>query len=132
MKYPESLVRQLVDREIARVYSVRVGGRAVASLLTLVSNSHWMCWLAAQTDEGRSCAASYLAYDTVLSEAQTAGIKAVNLGASVGGGAEFKGHLGAADVWMREWRHETTAATIARVARNVVAPLTRPVRGRLR
>jgi Acetyltransferase (GNAT) domain len=132
MRYPESLVRQLVDREIARVHSVRVGRRAVASLLTLVSSSHWMCWLAAQTDEGRACSASYLAYDTVLSEALAAGITAVNLGASVGGGAEFKGHLGAKEVWMREWRHETTAATVARVARGAVTLLTRPARGSLR
>jgi hypothetical protein len=84
-----------------------------------------MCWLAAQTDEGRACSASYLAYDTVLSEALAAGITAVNLGASVG-------HLGAKEVWMREWRHETTAATVARVARGAVTLLTRPARGSLR
>jgi GNAT acetyltransferase-like protein len=126
--YPEFLVRRLVDNAVARVHSVRLGGKIVASLLTLVSGSHWMCWLAGQNKEGRSIAASYLAYDAVLKEAQASGVAAVNLGASVGGGSEFKHHLGATEVWMREWNHETVAAAVTRIARNVAAPLARAAR----
>ncbi len=132
MQYPESLVHRLVDEAVARVHSVRLGGRVVASVLTLVSGSHWMCWLAAQSEEGRAIAASYLAYDAVLTEARAAGITAVNLGASVGGGAEFKRHLGAREVWMREWRHETVPAAAVRMTHSAVASLSRAVRARLR
>jgi CelD/BcsL family acetyltransferase involved in cellulose biosynthesis len=132
MQYPESLVHQLVDKAVARVHSVRLGERVVASLLTLVSDSHWMCWLAGQSEEGRSIAASYLAYDAVLTEAQASGIAAVNLGASVGGGAEFKRHLGATDVCMREWKHETVPAAAVRITHNVVASLSRAVHTRFR
>jgi hypothetical protein len=91
-----------------------------------------MCWLAGQSEEGRSIAASYLAYDAVLSEAQTAGITAVNLGASVGGGAEFKRHLGATAVSMREWKHETAPAAAVRMTHNALASLSRAVQTRLR
>jgi hypothetical protein len=91
-----------------------------------------MCWLAGQSEEGRTVAASYLAYDAVLTEAQAAGITAVNLGASVGGGAEFKRHLGATDVCVREWKHETVPAAAARMTYNAVASLSRAVQARLR
>jgi hypothetical protein len=132
MRYPESLVRELVDKAVARVHSVRMGEHVVASLLTLVKGSHWMCWLAGQSEEGRSVAASYLAYDAVLTEARAAGITAVNLGASVGGGAEFKRHLGATDVCIREWKHETVPAAAIRVTQRAVSSLSRAVRTRIR
>jgi Acetyltransferase (GNAT) domain len=132
MRYPESLVHQLVDKAIARVHSVRLGDGVVAALLTLVSPSHWMCWLAGQSEKGRSIAASYLAYDAVLAEAQAAGITVVNLGASVGGGVEFKRHLGASDAWMREWRHETVPAAAVRITHTSISSLSRAVRMRLR
>jgi hypothetical protein len=132
MQYPESLVHQLVDNGVARVHSVRLGERVVASLLTLVSDSHWTCWLAGQTDEGRSIAASYLAYDAVFTEARAAGITAVNLGASVGGGAEFKRHLGATEVCMREWKHETAPAAVVRMTYKAAISLSRAVQARLR
>jgi hypothetical protein len=103
MSYPELLVRRLIEDETARVHVVNLGESVVAVLLTLVTGSHWTCWLAAQTQEARSIAASYLAYDALLEEAHAAGITVVNLGASVGGGAEFKRHLGANEVPMREW-----------------------------
>jgi len=123
--YPEGLIRRLVGTGVARVYAVRLGDRVVASLLTLISDSHWMCWLAGQTSEGRSIAASYLAYDALLREAQDAGVPAVNLGASVGGGAEFKRHLGAGDVEMFEWRRESVRARATRFAADVASALSR-------
>jgi hypothetical protein len=132
MLYPEALVRRLVDAAVARVHAVRLGDRVVASMLTLVGGSHWMCWLAGQTDEGRSVAASYLAYDAVFNEAQAAGVTAVNLGASVGGGAEFKRHLGATEVWMHEWKHETVPAVAVRIARNAAASVVHAARTRVR
>jgi hypothetical protein len=132
IRYPESLVRGLVENGVAFVHSVRVADRVVASLLTLKSHSHWMCWLAGQSEEGRSISASYLAYDAVLTEAHAAGIGAVNLGASAAGGAEFKRHLGATDACMREWRHETLRAAAARLALRAVVPLSRAVKARVR
>lgn len=123
--YPEALIRRLVSTGVARVHVVRLGGRVVASLLTLISDSHWMCWLAGQTSDGRSIAASYLAYDALIREAQDAGVPAVNLGASVGGGAEFKRHLGAGDVAMFEWRRESVRARATRLAAGVASALSR-------
>jgi Acetyltransferase (GNAT) domain len=119
MRYPEPLVRRLLQTGVARIHAVSVGDRIVASLLTLVNASHWMCWLAAQTDEGRAIAASYRAYDALLAEAHAAGVAAVNLGVSVGGGAEFKQHLGAREFEMREWLSENLSATATRLARRI-------------
>jgi Acetyltransferase (GNAT) domain len=116
--YPELLVRRLVEDGSARVHTVRLETEVVAALLTLVIGTHWMCWLAGQNNEGRSIAASYLAYDAVLADAWKAGIVAVNLGASVGGGGEFKRHLGAMEMAMYEWKHMTAAvATTERLRR---------------
>ena len=131
MIYPEGLIRRLVGTGVARVHVVQLGDRVVASLLTLISDSHWMCWLAGQTSDGRSIAASYLAYDALLREAQDAGVPAVNLGASVGGGAEFKRHLGAGDVEMFEWRRESLRGRAIRVAAGVASALS-PARPRSR
>jgi hypothetical protein len=117
--YPEPLVVRLVDDATARVHAVRLGDRIVATLLTIVRGAHWMCWLAAQSEEGRAVAASYLAYDAVLGEARAAGIPFVNLGASVGGGAEFKHHLGAVEVGMRVWTRENFRATARAKARRI-------------
>jgi hypothetical protein len=119
--YPAALVHRLIAVGSARAHVVRIGEGAVASLLTLVGGSHWMCWLAGQSDEGRSVAASYLAYDAVLAEARQAGVGAVNLGASFGGGAEFKHHLGATELGMHEWTNETVPVAVARLARSVAA-----------
>jgi CelD/BcsL family acetyltransferase involved in cellulose biosynthesis len=124
MQYPEPLIRRLVHVGAARVHAVRTDGRVVAVLLTLVGEAHWMCWLAAQTEEGRRIAASYVAYDAVFAEALAAGISFVNLGASVAAGAEFKGHLGAVEAGMREWTRETAlAATTRRLRAAAVASL---------
>lgn len=95
MTFPEPLLRRLVAVGAARIHAVRTDERPVSVLLTLVGRSHWMCWLAAQTAEGRRMAASYLAYDALFAAAKAAGGPYVNLGASVGDGAEFKHHLGA-------------------------------------
>jgi hypothetical protein len=101
--YPEALVKRLAAVGIARIHVVRRNGQIDAVLLTLLGSSHWMCWLAAQTDHGRRIAASYLEYDAVFEEAHDAGVTVVNLGASTAGGAEFKRHLGAVEAEMREW-----------------------------
>ena len=70
-------------------------------MFTLVHGFHWMCWLAAQSEQGRSVAASYVAYDTVLEEASSV-VEYVNLGASApgSGGAQFKSRLGSVEVPM--------------------------------
>jgi CelD/BcsL family acetyltransferase involved in cellulose biosynthesis len=129
MRYPESLIRRLLDIGAARVHAVSREGRVVASLLTLVTGSHWMCWLAGQTEEGRAIAASYLAYDALFAEACSSGVAAVNLGASVGGGSEFKRHLGATDVTMCQWVHESVPAAAARFARHVARGAISSARG---
>jgi len=109
MTFPEPLLRRLVAVGAARIHAVRTDERPVSVLLTLVGRSHWMCWLAAQTAEGRRMAASYLAYDALFAEAKAAGVPYVNLGASVGDGAEFKHHLGAVEMPMFEWSRATVS-----------------------
>jgi hypothetical protein len=101
-QYPDRLLTRLVSDGVARIDLVTRGAEPIAGLLTLVGESHWMCWLAAQNPTGRGLAASYLAYDAVFSDAHRDGIDLVNLGASVGGGAEFKRHLGAVEEPMYE------------------------------
>lgn len=128
-QYPERLLRRLVEKDVARAHVVRIEDRIVASLFTLVGASHWTCWLAGQTEEGRAVAASYLAYDVVLAEARAAGVHAVNLGASVGGGTEFKHHLGALEVPMREWKYESARAIGVRLTRRAAGSAIAHVRG---
>lgn len=106
-RYPEALIRSLVVRDDAVVHAVKLHNEVLAVLLTLVRGSHWMCWLAAQTEEGRRIAASYLAYDAVFREAFALNVPFVNLGASAGGGSEFKHHLGAVEIPMRRFRRTT-------------------------
>jgi CelD/BcsL family acetyltransferase involved in cellulose biosynthesis len=103
------------------VHAVSLEGRIVSVLYTLVTGSHWMCWLAAQTAEGRAIAASYRAYDALLADAHAAGVAAVNLGVSVGGGSEFKHHLGAREAQMREWSRERVTRSAVRVMRQFAA-----------
>jgi hypothetical protein len=95
MRYPEALLARLVSDDVARVDVVMLDSVPISGLLTLTGRSHWMCWLAAQNSVARELAASYLLYDAVFMEAQAAGVAFINLGASIGGGAEFKRHLGA-------------------------------------
>lgn len=113
-RYPEQLIRRLVEVRAGHVHVVRVGDEVVAALLTVRGASHWMCWLAGQTDAGRQISASYLAYDALFNDALTAGVGLVNLGTSVAGGAEFKHHLGAVDLQMRQWLRETRSAAATR------------------
>jgi Acetyltransferase (GNAT) domain len=115
-RYPVGLVRRLIERRIGRVHAVRLDGRPVSVLLTLVQGGHWMCWLAGQTPEGRAVSASYLAYDALFTEAHAAGTPFVNLGASSGSGSEFKQHLGATDCPMRVWTAETATGRVRRRA----------------
>jgi hypothetical protein len=102
MRYPEELLSRLVSDGIARLDLVFLESRSISGMLTVIGKSHWMCWLAAQNAVGRDLAASYLLYDAVLSDACAAGVGFVNLGASVGGGAQFKHHLGARESPMYE------------------------------
>jgi hypothetical protein len=104
MRYPAALVRELGRAGVARFDEVTWQGEVVAAMLTLKARDHWMCWLAAQSDEGRSVAASYLAYDNVLRDAHDA-VPLVNLGLSAPGtgGAEFKRRLGAVERPMYQW-----------------------------
>jgi hypothetical protein len=104
MRYPEPLLARLVADGVARVDLVVHESTAVAGLLTLTADDHWMCWLAAQSRAGRNLSASYLAYDALFDDAFGADVPFINLGASVGGGSEFKGHLGAVPAPMYESR----------------------------
>lgn len=114
MQYPEALLARLVSDEIARADVVMLDSEPISGLFTLMGGSHWMCWLAAQNGTGRELAASYLLYDALFVEAQARGVAFVNLGASVGGGAEFKRHLGARDEPMYEV--EVSSATARALA----------------
>jgi hypothetical protein len=104
MRYPAALILELGRGGVARFDEVLLGGRVVSALLTLRGKDHWMCWLAAQADEGREVAASYLAYDRVFSDA-SGEVRWVNLGASAPGtgGAEFKRRLGAVERPICHW-----------------------------
>lgn len=125
MRYPEALVLELGRAGVARFDEVLLGDRVLAGLMTLEAADHWMCWLAAQSAEGRELSASYLAYDKLLTDA-SANVPCVNLGASAPGtgGAEFKRRLGAHERPMYEWN---AAGWLARVndARVRAAPWSR-------
>jgi hypothetical protein len=122
-RYPERLVELLAARGAATFHHVELNGEVVSSLFTLVDGSHWMCWLAAQSERGRSVAASYVAYDALFEAARTS-VELVNLGASApgSGGAEFKSHLGAVEVPMVAAGDSVPGLSAARSA---VAPLRR-------
>jgi hypothetical protein len=104
MRYPEALVLELGRAGVARFDEVLLGERILAGLMTLEAADHWMCWLAAQSTDGRALSASYLAYDKLLADAG-ASVPCVNLGASAQGtgGAEFKRRLGAQERPVYEW-----------------------------
>jgi hypothetical protein len=123
--YPEALVLELGRAGVARFDEVLLGDRVLAALMTLEAADHWMCWLAAQSAEGRELAASYLAYDRLLTDAGEH-VRQVNLGASAPGtgGEEFKRRLGAELRAIYEW---STASVIARIndARVRLAPWSR-------
>jgi hypothetical protein len=112
MRYPEALVLELGRAGVARFDEVLLGERVLAGLMTLEAADHWMCWLAAQSTEGRELSASYLAYDKLLTDA-SASVPCVNLGASAPGtgGEEFKRRLGAQVHTIYEW---STAGVLAR------------------
>lgn len=122
-RYPHDLIQALVAAGIARCDDVVLDGEVVSSLLTLVGREHWMCWLAAQSARGRTVSASYLAYTHVLDHAHEVGVRAVNLGGSIGGGAEFKGHLGAKPIpvvtWVDEGWRVRVGTSLRGIARQV-------------
>ena len=100
--------------------------------MTLTSGSHWMCWLAAQNEAGRTISASYLAYQAVFAEARAQGVSAVNLGASApgSGGKEFKKRLGAVEVPIVAWRVSGAWPSIRRIViTNPLARVKRVARG---
>jgi hypothetical protein len=125
MRYPTELVLELGRVGVARFDEVLLGDAVVAGLMTLEASDHWMCWLAAQSAEGREVAASYLAYDKLLADAGHV-VSCVNLGASApgSGGVDFKRRLGAEECPIYEW---STAGLIARVndTRVRIAPWSR-------
>lgn len=96
MRYPERLLRELAVRGVARAYDVTIDGEPVASALALIAPSHWMYWLAAQNERGRTTESGYLAAAALLEDAVASVAPAVNLGASAGlpGVAFFKERLG--------------------------------------
>jgi hypothetical protein len=113
MRYPEALILELGRAGVARFDEVLLGGRVLAGLMTLKATDHWMCWLAAQSSDGRALSASYLAYDKLLGDARGI-VRCVNLGASAPrtGGAEFKRRLGAHERPIYEW---SSASLLARI-----------------
>ena len=114
VRYPDALISELAAAEVAVFHHVEIEGEVASSLLTLVDGAHWMCWLAAQSDRGRSVCASYLAYDAVF-EVASSSVEVVNLGASAprSGGLQFKGYLGAREVPMISWHAAMTGWSTA-------------------
>src|SRR5690242_21439959 len=113
MTYSHELIRSLGRASHARFDEVWIDEVPVAALMTLCGASHWMCWLAAQNEQGRAAAASYLAYDAVLRDAASA-VGVVSFGASAPGsqGLEFKRRLGAIEVPIHQWE---TSSVIGRL-----------------
>jgi hypothetical protein len=96
MQYPSSLVTRLGWLGAARFYNVAIEGHVRSSIVALLGPSHWMYWLAAQDEVGRSHELGYLAVSEMLQDAYREGVGAVNLGASQGlpGVMAFKARLG--------------------------------------
>jgi hypothetical protein len=126
MTYPGALVRRLGEAGVARFDEVWIGDVAVSALMTLRGASHWMCWLAAQSDAGREVSASYLAYDRVLTDAR-AEVRYVSFGASAPGsqGLEFKRRLGAAEVPSHQWEEADFRGKLRRAPSAVLARIRR-------
>lgn len=98
--YPEALLRLLAERGELQFYDVAVGGEVVSSLAALTRGTHWMYWLAAQSERGRELEAGYPAVAALLDDAYSSeGVEFVNLGASerLPGVAAFKHRLGGVD-----------------------------------
>ena len=106
MQYPAELVRATAAAGITRFYDVLIDRRVDGSAVALVGNEHWMYWFAAQNEAGRDAEVGYLAVATMLSDAHSAGVGAVNLGASarLPGVAYFKHRLGGVERPMHELR----------------------------
>lgn len=104
--YPLCLIAAAAEREVALFFDVDIDGRTVGSVAALRGEAHWMYWLGAMNDEGRSSQVGYLGIASMLEAARAAGAGFVNLGASAGlpGVAEFKASLGGRDAPVYEWR----------------------------
>jgi CelD/BcsL family acetyltransferase involved in cellulose biosynthesis len=129
-QYPVELISRLLEVGVVKIHEVSVRQTVVASLVTLAAGGHWMCWLAAQSTEGREISASYLAYDALFSSATERGVPFVNLGTSVAGGRDFKHHLGAVEMNMSEVVVASRFGTMLERSRGVASGLLRRVRRR--
>jgi hypothetical protein len=133
VRYPDALIARIASTGAGTFHHVEIGGEVVSSMFTLVEGTHWMCWLAAQNEEGRAVSASYAAYDAVFEDAQSA-VDLVNLGASApgSGGRQFKGYLGAREVPMVSWHDAiagwSTAQGVTLLARRTAAGALRRAR----
>jgi len=98
--YPRRLTSLLAEAGLGRVYDAAIDGEVVASAYVLMGGTEWMYWLAGQTERGRLVEAGYPLVAELLSDARTAGVRWVNLGASTGlpGVASFKRRMNGVDL----------------------------------
>ena len=113
--YPPRLLKRLAEAGSLTTFDVELGGSVEASAVALRGQDHWMYWLAAQSDVGRSAELGYCALAALISDAHAAGARAVNLGASAGlsGVAMFKRRFGSVDVPVFEHRSRHLVSHVA-------------------
>ena len=106
-RYSPVMLSELANDGLLAFTDVHLG-EPVASAAVLLGTGHRLYWLGAQSDVGRTVAASYLALTAVLRDACDEGIPFVNLGGSEAEGntlegvARFKRNLGGVEVPLLE------------------------------
>jgi hypothetical protein len=98
--YPDAFIRALARREALLFYEVFLDHEIVESKVALPGRDHWVYWLGAQNDAGRSVSAGFLSLSAMLRDAHRAGVRAIDLGGSAGldGLETFKRGFGAEQV----------------------------------
>ena len=94
MQYPSALIEQALANGAAECHNVVREGEVIGSGLALRGGTHWIYWLAAQNQEGRSRHSGYLSVDSVLRTACAEGVGWVNLGGNRSGEVELEGRGG--------------------------------------
>jgi hypothetical protein len=108
-----------------------VGEQVVSVAVALAGDTHWMYWLAAQSEQGRELETGYLAVEALFTAAVAAGVTSVNLGASgsdqapLEGVRRFKHRLGGIDVPVYEAMVGDLRTTARRLARRTARRLRR-------
>ena len=142
MQYPSALIEQVLANGAAECHNVVREGEVIGSGLALRGGTHWMYWLAAQNQEGRSRHSGYLSVDSVLRTACARGGRLGQPGRQPVGRSRARGRGGVqaaarcragSGIGVHDGRRLGWAMLRAeRLARRALGPARRRVRAALR